>query len=88
MGISRFVCFAAEDGGVTCRCGCDLVHHDTDPYDLTVKTPHGAAVIEATTTHLFWDQARHQWVDAAELHRGDRMHTSDGTTVTVIVGRH
>jgi ABC-2 type transport system ATP-binding protein len=34
-----------------------LVHHDTDPHDLTVKTAHGTAVIHTTRNHLFWDPA-------------------------------
>ena len=32
-----------------------LVHHDTDLYDLTVKTGHSTEVIHTTSSHLFWD---------------------------------
>ena len=32
-----------------------MVHHDTDLYDLTVKTSHGTEVIHTTSNHLFWD---------------------------------
>jgi hypothetical protein len=32
-----------------------LVHHDTDLYNLTVKTSTGTEVIHTTTSHLFWD---------------------------------
>jgi hypothetical protein len=32
-----------------------LLHHDTDLYNLTVKTSHGTQVIHTTSSHLFWD---------------------------------
>jgi hypothetical protein len=32
-----------------------LVHHDTDLFDLTVKTNGGTEVIHTTANHLFWD---------------------------------
>ncbi len=34
-----------------------LVHHDTDLYNLTVKTSTGTEVIHTTSNHLFWDPA-------------------------------
>ena len=33
------------------------VHHDTNLYDLTVKTSHGTEVIHTTASHLFWDRS-------------------------------
>jgi hypothetical protein len=30
------------------------VHHDTNLYNLTVKTGHGTEVIHTTANHLFW----------------------------------
>jgi Pretoxin HINT domain len=59
-----------------------MVNHDTDLYDLTVKTPHGLSVVHTTSGHLFWDATTKKWVQAASLHRGDRLMTADGTTAT------
>ena len=59
-----------------------LVHHDTDLYDLTVKTSHGTAVIHTTTNHLFWDPYRKQWRPASTLKKGEHLKTSDGTIAT------
>jgi len=44
-----------------------LVHHDTDLYDLTIRTARGTAVIHTTRNHLFWDPSGHRWVKAAAL---------------------
>jgi hypothetical protein len=53
-----------------------LVHHDTNRYDLTVKTAHGTAVIATTTSnHLFWDATTHRWVKAAALKYGIHLRT-------------
>jgi large repetitive protein len=58
-----------------------LVHHDTDLYDLTIKTSHGTAVIHTTSNHLFWDPERGRWVRAAGLRTGEHLKTPDGSTV-------
>jgi RHS repeat-associated protein len=63
-----------------------LVHHDTDRYDLTIKTGHGTAVIHTTSTHLFWDATRHRWVKAATLAHHDDLRGANGVTVTVMGG--
>jgi hypothetical protein len=63
-----------------------LLHHDTDRYDLTVKTAQGSAVIQTTAGHLFWDQATGRWTKAASLKYGDYLRTSDGTIATVAGG--
>lgn len=55
-----------------------LVHHDTNRYDLRVKTAHGSAVIDTTATHLFWDRYLNQWIPAAKLKKGERLKTADG----------
>ena len=55
------------------------VHHDTNLYDLNVKTPHGVQVIHTTANHLFWDPASKQWVQAAKLRKGEHLKTPDGT---------
>jgi hypothetical protein len=52
-----------------------MVHHDTDLYDLKVKTTSGAEVIHTTAGHLFWDPVRRQWVKAAALRKGEPLRT-------------
>jgi hypothetical protein len=56
------------------------VHHDTNLYDLNVKTPRGVQVIHTTANHLFWDPATKQWVPAGKLKNGEHLKTPDGTT--------
>ncbi|MHB1597234.1 MAG: Hint domain-containing protein [Streptosporangiaceae bacterium] len=58
-----------------------LVHHDTNRYDLTVKTSHGSAVIHTTSNHLFWDLTQHRWVKAGALKYGDHLRTPIGDHV-------
>ena len=63
-----------------------LVHHDTNRYDLTIKTAHGTGVIDTTSTHLFWDPATRQWAKAATLGHGTRLRTPSGATAMVVGG--
>jgi RHS repeat-associated protein len=63
-----------------------LVHHDTDLYDLTVRSRHRTAVIDTTSSHLFWDPSAHRWIKAGALKHGSYLRTSDGGTVTVVGG--
>jgi hypothetical protein len=56
-----------------------LVHHDTNLYNLTVKTSHGTEIIHTTSNHLFWDPYLHQWVPASKLKKGEHLKTPDGT---------
>jgi hypothetical protein len=63
-----------------------LVHHDTNLYDLRVKTGHGSAVIDTTRTHLFWDQDTSRWIKAAALKYGSHLRPPAGGTVTVTGG--
>ena len=55
------------------------VHHDTDLYNLTVKTAHGTQVIHTTSSHLFWDPYQHQWIASNKLAKGEHLKTADGT---------
>lgn len=55
-----------------------MVHHDTDLYDLTVKTVGGSEVIHTTAGHLFWDPYHHYWVAANKLSKGERLKTPNG----------
>ena len=64
-----------------------LVHHDTNRYDLRVKTARGTSVIHTTSNHLFFDQTRGQWVKAIALRRGDHLRTPGEATVVVLHGR-
>jgi RHS repeat-associated protein len=57
-----------------------LVHHDTNRYDLTIRTAHGTAVVHTTTTHLFWDPYLDKWVTANRLSKGEHLQTPGGTT--------
>jgi len=63
-----------------------LVHHDTNRYDLRVKTMHGTAVIHTTTTHLFGDPASRKWVGAGALRHGAHLQASRGAAATVLGG--
>jgi large repetitive protein len=55
-----------------------LVHHDTDLYNLTIKTSHGTEVLHTTSSHLFWSPAKHKWVKAASLRKGESLRTPGG----------
>jgi hypothetical protein len=63
-----------------------LVHHDTNRYNLTVKTVHGTAVIDTTSNHLFWDATTHRWVKAAALKYGTHLRTPSRATATALGG--
>ena len=63
------------------------VHHDTDLYDLTVKTSHGIEVIHTTASHLFWDPYHHYgWIPAKHLKPGMHLKTPDGQPAVVVGG--
>jgi RHS repeat-associated protein len=63
------------------------VNHDTDLYDLKVKTSHGVQVIHTTSNHLFWDPyLDHGWTPANHLKPGERLKTADGTLAIVVGG--
>jgi len=64
-----------------------LVHHDTDRYDLTIRTGSGTAVIQTTSRHLFWDATSDRWVKAVALGNGDNLRTPGEATATVSGGR-
>jgi hypothetical protein len=55
------------------------VHHDTDLYDLKVKTSHGTQVIHTTASHLFYDPHLKQWQPASKLKKGEHLQTPDGS---------
>jgi RHS repeat-associated protein len=62
------------------------LHHnlDDDLVDLSVRDADGnVTVVHTTTRHRFWDDVRRQWVDAADLYPGERLHDLDGAVVIV-----
>ena len=63
-----------------------MVHHDTDLYDLKVKTSRGTEVIHTTAGHLFWDPYLHQWVPAPSSSRASALRLL--TEFAVVVGGH
>jgi Pretoxin HINT domain len=63
-----------------------LVHYDTNLYDLRVQTPHGAAIIGTSSTHLFWSPAARRWVKAAELKQGARLRSVVGGAAIIVGG--
>ena len=64
-----------------------LVHHDTNLYDLTVKTSHGTQVIHTTASHLFWDPSLdHGWIPANHLKKGEHLKTPDNWSAIVVGG--
>jgi hypothetical protein len=67
-----------------------LVHHDTDLYDLKVRTGHTTSVIDTTSNHLFWVPAGGggggRWVKAGSLKYGTHLRTPGGTDNVVVTG--
>jgi Pretoxin HINT domain len=62
-----------------------LVRHDTDLYDLTVKSGGRTEVIRTTASHLFWDPSLdHGWIPAKHLKPGEKLKTPDGQTAVVV----
>ncbi len=65
-----------------------LVHHDTDLYDLKIGAGHRTAVIDTTRRHLFFDLTRHRWVQADQLHRGDKLRGPRGRATATVISGH
>jgi hypothetical protein len=63
-----------------------MVHHDTNLYDLKVRTGHRTAVIQTTSNHLFWDATARRWVKAAALKYGHYLRTPSGGRATAVGG--
>ena len=54
-----------------------LVHHDTDLYDLTIRSGGRTEVIHTTTTHLFWDPSLdYGWIPANNFKPGMHLKTA------------
>jgi hypothetical protein len=63
-----------------------LVHHDTNLYDVTVKTAAGAEVIHTTSAHLFWVPSLNKFLPASKLKAGARLKTPNGQSAVVVGG--
>jgi hypothetical protein len=63
-----------------------MMHHDTDLYNLTVKTSTGTEVIHTTSNHPLWDPYLKQWRPAAKLTKGEHLKSPGGSTATVVGG--
>ncbi|GGJ60861.1 polymorphic toxin-type HINT domain-containing protein [Streptomyces brasiliensis] len=62
-----------------------LVHHDKDLVDVTVREKNGRpAVLHTTSHHPFWDESAHQWVDASRLAPGHMLITETNKRVSVL----
>ncbi|MEU5437397.1 RHS repeat-associated core domain-containing protein [Streptomyces sp. NPDC020719] len=62
----------------------DVTLTDKDFTDTTVRTSAGDETITSTQHHPYWDATRKQWVDAANLKRGEQLREPDGTLLTVV----
>jgi hypothetical protein len=56
-----------------------VVRHDTDLYDLTIKSRGRTEVIHTTSNHLSGPRAG-KWIPAAKLRRGEPLKPGNGTT--------
>ena len=64
-----------------------LIHHDTDLYDLTIKTARGTEIIHTTSNHLFWDPSlNYGWIPANHLKPGIDLQAPDGQTAVAFGG--
>jgi hypothetical protein len=66
-----------------------LVHHDVDLYDLKIKAGPRSAIIDTTSSHLFWIRGGAgdgRWAKAASLKYGTHLRTPSGGTAVVIGG--
>jgi hypothetical protein len=58
-----------------------MVHHDTNLYDLNVKTKTGTEVIHTTSNHLFWDPYLDKWVSANKISKNEHLKAPNGQVV-------
>jgi hypothetical protein len=61
------------------------VHEDSQLTDVSVRTGHTVSTIHTTQDHLFYDDTRRAWVNAADLSAGDRLHTPGPTAKPTVV---
>ena len=59
-----------------------LLHHDTNLYDLKIRTEAGTSVIHTTSNHLFWAPYLDEFIPANRLKTGEHLKTPNGTLAT------
>ncbi|MFE0733108.1 polymorphic toxin-type HINT domain-containing protein, partial [Streptomyces antibioticus] len=68
--------------------GTIVTEDDKHFVDLTIKGTSGEAeALISTTTHPFWVDSEKAWIEAGDLKPGMRLHTADGTSVTLTATR-
>ena len=64
-----------------------LVHHDTNLYNLKVRSGGRTEVIHTTSSHLFWDPSLDKgWIPANHLKPGEKLKTPEGQPAVVVGG--
>ncbi|MFF7127276.1 polymorphic toxin-type HINT domain-containing protein [Streptomyces sp. NPDC008240] len=67
------------------RVTAQLVHHDNDLVDVTVRAVNGGnATLHTTANHPFWDDTDHAWVPAGSLRTGHSLNTAADKHVQVV----
>ena len=64
-----------------------ITYTDTQFTDVTISTPHGPATITGTAHHPYWDATTQAWTEAAQLHPGDHIETTNAG-LTPILSTH
>ncbi|WP_307675027.1 polymorphic toxin-type HINT domain-containing protein [Streptomyces sp. V4I2] len=74
-----------KTGGATVRevVGTIVTEDDKHFVDLTVEDGSGTSDLVSTTTHPFWVDSEQAWIEAGDLEPGMRLHTVDGSPVTL-----
>ncbi|MFB7312170.1 polymorphic toxin-type HINT domain-containing protein [Streptomyces sp. NPDC056192] len=62
-----------------------LVHHDRDLVDVTIRRSNGhTAVLHTTSHHPFWDATLHAWVQAGNLTSGHALTTATDRHIRIV----
>jgi hypothetical protein len=64
-----------------------ITDDDHDFVDLTVQTQSGASTVTVTANHLFWDETKRSWIEAAAVDVGDQFDTAGKDRVTAAASR-
>ncbi|MFJ4436145.1 polymorphic toxin-type HINT domain-containing protein [Streptomyces sp. NPDC088923] len=79
-----------ETGKISPRkvVGTIVTHDDKKFTELTVQADGKKSKLTATDTHPFWSPSDKAWINAGDLHPGDRLRSTDDTIVTITATRH
>jgi Pretoxin HINT domain len=58
--------------------------HDTNRYNLTIRSGPHTAIINTTRNHLFWDTSLNKFLPASNLKPGTHLKTPDGQAAIVV----